>query len=315
MRIGSLFSGIGGLDIGLEQATGGRVVWMCENDPYARRVLARHFPDMPCYDDVRDVDEGAPAVDLVCGGFPCQDVSAAGSGAGIRGSRSGLWSEFARVVRVLRPGLVFVENVPGLASRGLGVVLGDLAALGYDAEWDCIGACCVGAPHRRLRLFILAADSERDIVRDLAKWAAPGRLNVSRGREAVLGDDGAKGDVADADGRGRESLRLSEPARLEGACRSEPYGRGEDGEFDVAAAAARPDIVRERCAGWPRKEEAAREARLVVAQGADAWRLEPDVGRVAHGVAARVDRLRSLGNAVVPAQVAKAWEILIRRIA
>jgi hypothetical protein len=140
LSVGGLFSGIGGLELGLERA-GMRVLWHCEQDPFCRAVLKRHWPDNPCFPDVREV-RGAevPRVDLLCGGFPCQDVSAAGRRAGILGERSGLWAEFARLVRELRPRYVLVENVPGLLVRGLGDVLGDLADDGYDAEWDGIPA-------------------------------------------------------------------------------------------------------------------------------------------------------------------------------
>ncbi len=148
MNVGSLFSGIGGFDLGFERA-GMRVSWQVELDPYCRAVLARHFPDAARFEDVREVGAGnLDPVDLVCGGFPCQDLSAAGRGAGIDGARSGLWSEFARIVRELRPRYVVVENVPALLTgkgkrweRGpIGRVLGDLAEARYDAEWACLSA-------------------------------------------------------------------------------------------------------------------------------------------------------------------------------
>lgn len=163
MTFGSLFAGIGGIDLGLTRA-GFACEWQVEIDEYARAVLAKHWPDVPRYRDVRfflgskkwrRVRE-AWAVDLICGGFPCQDISCAGKGVGIDGARSGLWREFARILRLLRPRFVLVENTPALTHRGLGRVLGDLAALGYDAEWDCIPAAALGAPHLRWRIFILA---------------------------------------------------------------------------------------------------------------------------------------------------------------
>ena len=154
--VGSLFSGIGGLELGLEWAGLGPVVWQCEIDPFCRSVLAKHWPDATRYTDVRAIDASAPRVDIICGGFPCQDISDAGKRAGIDGERSGLWSEFARIIGVLRPRFVVVENVSALRGRGMGRVLGDLAALGYDAEWSALRASDVGAPHQRERLFILA---------------------------------------------------------------------------------------------------------------------------------------------------------------
>jgi DNA (cytosine-5)-methyltransferase 1 len=156
LTVGSLFAGIGGFDLGLERA-GMRSVWQCEIDPYAIRVLEKHWPDVLRVPDVRDVGVGTvPCVDVICGGFPCQDLSYAGLGAGLDGARSGLWSEYARVVGELRPRYVVVENVAALLARGLGRVLGDLAALGYDAEWDCIPASAVGAPHQRERFWLVA---------------------------------------------------------------------------------------------------------------------------------------------------------------
>jgi DNA (cytosine-5)-methyltransferase 1 len=159
VKIGSLFSGIGGLELGLERATGGRAVWNCEQDEWCRRVLAKHWPDATQYTDVRAVDESAEPVDILCGGFPCQDLSVAGTRRGLAGERSGLWHEYARIIRLLRPRFVFVENVPALrtlvSDDGLGRVLGDLAESGYDAEWDCVPASAVGAPHVRDRIFIL----------------------------------------------------------------------------------------------------------------------------------------------------------------
>lgn len=163
MRFGSLFSGIGGLDLGLERA-GMECAWQVEIDPYARRVLERHWPDIDQHEDVRQVcgrqcDDGpghlAP-VDLICGGFPCQDISTAGHRAGIDGTRSGLWGEYVRLIRELRPRYVLVENVAALLGRGMGRVLGDLAELGFDAEWSVLPACAVGAPHLRERVFIVA---------------------------------------------------------------------------------------------------------------------------------------------------------------
>jgi DNA (cytosine-5)-methyltransferase 1 len=166
VRIGSLFSGIGGLDLGLERAGVGRTVWQVEADPFCRGVLARHWPDAVRYDDVREVRGGAVGpVDVLCGGFPCQDVSNAGKRAGLDGERSGLWYEFDRLVGELAPRFVVIENVAALLGRGGPDVLRSLAARGYDAWWDCVPAAAIGAPHRRDRLFIVAwrvGDAKRD---------------------------------------------------------------------------------------------------------------------------------------------------------
>jgi DNA (cytosine-5)-methyltransferase 1 len=156
----SLFSGIGGLDLGLDRA-GMTCVGQVELDPFCRSVLARHWPEVPRHEDVRTApawwtSTTRPPVDLVAGGFPCQDVSDAGRRAGIEGEQSGLWAHFAEMVGALRPRYVLVENTPGLLARGMGRVVGDLAGLGYDAEWDCVPAASVGAAHLRARLWILA---------------------------------------------------------------------------------------------------------------------------------------------------------------
>ena len=176
----SLFSGIGGLDLGLDRA-GWECVGQVELDPFCRQVLAKHWPEVPRHEDVRTAaawwtSRPRPAVDMVCGGFPCQDVSVAGRRAGIEGEQSRLWIDFAAVVRALRPRFVFVENAPGLLVRGFGRVVGDLAACGYDAEWDCIPAAAVGAPHLRARVWLLAyPGGQRDEADDAlqAGWPQP----------------------------------------------------------------------------------------------------------------------------------------------
>jgi DNA (cytosine-5)-methyltransferase 1 len=299
---GSLFAGIGGIDLGLERA-GFRCCWQVERDEYANRVLAKHWPDVPRYRDVRFFLGGkrwrsvrsAWSVDLIAGGFPCQDISVAGKGAGIDGSRSGLWSEYARIIRLLRPRFVLVENVAALLARGIDRVLGDLAACGYDAEWDCIPAIAVGAPHVRDRVFIVAhAQSD-----GCGPWW-PGRT-VSAGTR----EEDAAG-MADAEHTGRLAPRPGEDqARAAGAFvgsgPARPDGSGHQTQRgDVPDA----DNWRFRC-----EERYATLARRDgtddgLPQRNDHWGTEPAVGRVADGVPARVDRLRGLGNAVVP-QVAE----------
>ena len=202
MNVLDLFSGIGGFSLGLERA-GMRTVAFCEIDPYARAVLRKHWPDVPCYEDVRELTADRLArdgitVDVICGGFPCQDISHAGKGAGLDGERSGLWSEIARLVGELRPRYLIVENVAALLGRGLGDVLGDLAEVGYDAEWHCIPASYLGAWHRRDRVWLLAypycqhaeqgrkepifrqRDLSRELSRGFEKW--PGRSHLPESR-------------------------------------------------------------------------------------------------------------------------------------
>lgn len=214
MTFGSLFAGVGGIDLGLERA-GLECKWQVEHDGYALKVLEKHWPTVPKYRDVRYFLGGkrwravrsAWSVDCIAGGFPCIDISNAGKRAGITGKQSGLWSEYARIVRLLRPRFVFVENVPALTIRGLGTVVGDLAALGYDSEWACIPAAAVGAPHPRWRLFLVA----------------------DRG----AGDPSIRGDNGDADGhehKGHSSARQENRATAESRVRDAPdaesIGRG-----------------------------------------------------------------------------------------
>lgn len=290
MNVGSLFSGIGGFELGFERA-GMRVSWQVEQDAYCRAVLAHHFPDAARYEDVREVgiDNLAP-VDLICGGFPCQDLSSAGRGAGIDGARSGLWSEFARIVRELRPRYVVVENVPALLTgkgkrwdRGpIGRVLGDLAEARYDAEWACLSAREFGAPHLRKRVWIVAYPA-RD-----AEAGAASEPRAERQRARAGGQRSGAADLADTDTERQQG----------GAGELGPPGRGEL-EDGGGAGGELPDA-----------EGSGREARGADRLGEDQppegpsrpgwWSAEPGVGRVADGVPHRVDRLAALGNALVP---------------
>jgi DNA (cytosine-5)-methyltransferase 1 len=259
LTVGSLFSGIGGFDLGLERA-GMRTVWFCEQDPFCKRVLAKHWPGVPVHDDVcalvADAD-GAPKdtcaptggsrqtagergdvgplpvpvpyVDVLCGGFPCQDLSYAGRGAGLDGNRSGLWGEYARLIRELRPRYVVVENVSALLARGLGRVLADLAACGYDAEWDCIPASAVGAPHRRDRIWLVAYPNGSGLGSEFS-GLHPRQFDVER-RCADVGDpdaerrDGRTGQLGQAGRREPADAGwwLSEP-RVGGSAHGLPTG-------------------------------------------------------------------------------------------
>ena len=154
LRVLSLFAGIGGFDLGLERTGGFKTVAFCEIDKHSCKVLERHWPHVPNLGDVTTAE--FPNADVIAAGFPCQDISLAGKGAGLAGARSGLWREVVRAIRVVRPLYALLENVAALLGRGMGRVLGDLASLGYDAEWDCIPAFAVGALHYRDRAWIVA---------------------------------------------------------------------------------------------------------------------------------------------------------------
>jgi DNA (cytosine-5)-methyltransferase 1 len=257
-----LFAGIGGLSLGLERA-GFHVVGQVEISPFSRAVLTRHWPEVPKHDDVRTAidwwfSEPRPPVHCVAGGYPCQPESLAGARRGTDDERW-LWPEFARIVARLRPRLVIGENVMGHRTSGLRFVLRDLERLGYTARAGVVAASEVGAPHRRQRIFVIAADTDladagREARRSETGYAVAGTSGAALGEWPP--QSGGRG-VALADA-GREGLEG--PGELRDP-RADTGGIPADG-------------------GW--------------------WATEPDVGRVAHGVPARVDRLRALGNAVVP---------------
>jgi DNA (cytosine-5)-methyltransferase 1 len=169
MKVLDIFSGIGGIALGLERA-GFTIVGFCEKNPFCRKILNKHWPGMRIYDDVRSLtaqllgDDGI-FPDMLAGGFPCTDLSVAGKGKGIDGPQSGLWWQYHRLVADIRPKLALVENVAAFRARGLVCVLRSLAGIGYDAEWHCIPACAVGAPHRRDRIWILAYPSGQQFAR------------------------------------------------------------------------------------------------------------------------------------------------------
>lgn len=156
-----LFSGIGGFSLGLERTGGFETVAFCEIEPFQRAVLAKHWPGVTCYEDVCALTAERIATDghipdVICGGFPCQDISIAGKGTGLSGHRSGLWFEYARLIEEVAPEYAIIENVPALRTRGLDVVLGSISEIGYDAEWHCIPAAAIGAAHQRDRVWIIA---------------------------------------------------------------------------------------------------------------------------------------------------------------
>jgi DNA (cytosine-5)-methyltransferase 1 len=285
VRVGSLFSGIGGLDLGLERA-GMTVIWQSEIDPYASRVLAKHWPDVPNLGDITKIDwSTVERPDLICGGYPCQPFSLAGVRRG-EGDPRHLWPHFRDAIRALRPRLVLLENVPGHLSLGFGTVLGDLAENGYDCEWCCISAASVGAPHLRWRIFVVAhADIEGE----------PGFAFDAEPRPRIM--------VPDTDGDG---VRL-QPVAIAGSDGTPVApGDGEKREVADADGTAGPSSDAGSAVGGPPllRRGPPRSGRRGEGVDRGGWSPEPDVGRVAHGVPHRVDRLRCLGNAVVP-QVAE----------
>ncbi|MGF6706978.1 DNA cytosine methyltransferase [Pseudomonas frederiksbergensis] len=245
----ALFAGAGGGILG-GHLLGWRTVCAVERDAYAAQILAQRqtdglLPAFPIWSDVCSFD-GRPwrgLVDVVSGGFPCQDISAAGNGLGIAGARSGLWRQMARITDEVRPRYVDLENSPLLVGRGLAVVLGDLAEMGYDARWGVIGAADFGAPHQRDRIWLIAEDTSQTMA-----------------------------NASGEHGKGILTCRTDSPLR------GRPFER---------SLGSRGNGV-----GW--------------------WSSEPGMGRVADGVAYRVDRLKAIGNGQVPVVAASASELLSR---
>ena len=230
LTVGSLFSGIGGLDLGLERA-GMKVIWQSEIDPYACKVLSKHWPKVPNHGNIKQINWGdIVQPDVICGGYPCQPFSLVGQRRGEADERH-LWPWVREAISQLRPKYAILENVRGHITLGLSTVLGELASIGYDAEWTVVRASAVGASHRRERLFIVAHPNESSMVYSDFNGRSQA---VSNNTRTIIKAGGGSSDSAPGSG----------------------------------------------------------------------WLLEPDVGRVANGVPFRVDRLRGLGNAVVP-QVAE----------
>jgi DNA (cytosine-5)-methyltransferase 1 len=269
LTFGSLFAGIGGFDLGLERA-GMVCKWQVEIDDYATKVLEKHWPDTTRFRDVRNCGQhNLEPVDIVCGGFPCQDISGANPNAkGISGERSGLWFQFARIIRELEPRWVVAENVKRLLSINagwdFGEVLRTLDASGYDVEWDVLPAAAFGAPHIRERVILVA-------------HAIGGSVQSERKSRLVVRTSSTNEGETQQRERGRYAASSSSED-----VRNPP---GEGLQDWSTFAMGKPGTI-------PKLERS------------DWWTVEPAVGRVAHGVPHRVDRLRSLGNAVVP-QVAE----------
>jgi DNA (cytosine-5)-methyltransferase 1 len=297
VNAGSLFSGIGGLELGLERA-GMTIRWQSEIDPYCCRVLAKHWPHVPNLGDVKTIDwKAVEPVDLICGGYPCQPFSLAGVRRGESDPRH-LWPWFRDALRVLRPRFALLENVPGHLGLGFDAVLGDLASLGYDTEWDCIPAAAVGAPHLRYRVFVVA-------------YAAGDTRRVGNGNgaadDAYANGEGEPGESVDAVTRPRlmvpdaRSDQLREQPVAVTGCSGATVARDDGPDGHVADAFGSRLEVLER---EPGDDGGQRPAAERDGDRRGWWAVEPDVDRVAHGVPHRVERLRALGNAVVP-QVAQ----------
>jgi len=352
----ALFAGAGGGIIG-GRLLGWRTVCAVECEPYPASVLCARQNDgllapFPVWDDVRTFD-GKPwrgIVDVVSGGFPCQDISAAGKGTGITGARSGLWKEMARIIGEVRPRFVFVENSPMLVTRGLGTVLGDLAEMGFDAEWGVLSAADVGAPHLRERCWIVAhANSDSDFRSfgkcdgiperipefnrspDLSAGESCRASNYERGnslREHVETNDVADSDARQCDRKKqtictrRNSIDLGNKDVAD-TLRNRPQRQRPDGNFAGQAGlcgGARCDEKQCLCnaasKGFPQRpnEPMGRPGQIAQLERPDWWKTEPNVSRMVDELAARVDRLKAIGNGQVPLCAATAFRLLRERL-
>ena len=317
----ALFAGAGGGILG-GKLLGWRTVCAVEWEPYPASVLCARqndgfLPPFPIWDDVQTFD-GHPwrgIVDVVSGGFPCQDISVAGKGTGITGERSGMWKHMARIISEVQSKYVFVENSPMLTVRGLGTVLGDLSEMGFNAEWGVISAAAVGAPHQRDRIWILGSNTseqrwnkrfgnreERHILHNLNGDAAQGK-SEGHGRKCWSG--ALSTDVANTNSsqckRMRKSIGIYKGFSRIGnssskVSNSHSIRQQGQGEYE------QPINPTQDCY-W--------QADYVKSIGRpEQWAVEPNVGRVANGVAARVDRLKAIGNGQVPLCAATAWKVL-----
>ena len=279
----ALFAGAGGGILG-GHLLGWRTVCAVEWEAYPASVLVARqndkiLPTFPIWDDVQTFD-GKPwrgIVDVVSGGFPCQDISAAGGGAGITGARSSMWGHMARIIGEVRPRYAFVENSPMLTTRGLGTVFRDLATMGYDAEWGVLGAADVGAKHLRERIWIVGytklygyvAAINQQVISRKPNWS---QTNIEQLERSSI-----------------SKISNSKCRRLEKQGKYEQFiNTTQSGDWQTSF----PEY----------------------GSSSDFWTTEPNVGRVANGVAARVDRLKAIGNGQVPLCAATAWNILKGRI-
>ena len=314
----ALFSGAGGGILG-GKLLGWRTVCAVEWEPYPASVLCARqndgfLPTFPIWDDVQTFD-GKPwqgIVDVVSGGFPCQDISAAGKGVGIDGERSGMWGEMARIIHEVRPRFVFVENSPMLTSRGLGRVLGDLASMGFDARWGVLGAADIGANHQRDRIWIVA------------KWHGhlPHAQHNRIGRWEQQQESLKKAvNVSNSCEIGKQWKRSIQIDGCSGSLNGQNNAKNAEESTQMAGIS---NMANTSLSGFPpcndtpsRPQKPTLEKQLG-GSGYEFgttkywWEIEPNVGRVVDGMASRVDRLKDIGNGQVPLCAATAWRLLTK---
>ena len=334
----ALFAGAGGGILG-GHLLGWRTVCAVEWEPYPASVLCARqnegfLPPFPIWDDVQTFD-GRPwrgIVDVVSGGFPCQDISSAGKGVGIEGERSGMWREMARIIREVGPRYVFVENSPMLTSRGLGAVLGDLASMGFDAKWGVLGAADIGANHQRDRIWIRAeqmgnSNNHGQTASEVCPSLGEGSDTSSTWQKQTRQPEGSGeqyAKLANSDCNGLHGGKTEWDRKSEWSlCENQSDNRSEVwSEVDrCSESGSEEEISNAQTIGsqgsgqheQPIDSKTSRQGKadgLIYGRSSDFWATEPNVGRVANGVAARVDRIKAIGNGQVPLCAATAWRIL-----
>jgi len=329
LRVLDLFSGIGGFSLGLEWA-GMETVAFCEQDEYCKKVLGRHWPDVPIHNDIKELDgnEYRGSVELVCGGFPCQPFSVAGERRGEKDDRA-LWKEMYRVIREVQPAWVFGENVTGIISMELDNVLLDLEDEGYATQAFVLPACALDARHRRDRVFILAHKKGRGAVEYTPEFGLEEHGHSESGQPVEGGEDvahpssksgGGWGVSSGSEDKGRKTRpaggksvqprsEVAQPDHTQsgGTSLADPNKSGVQGRskqgVDGEVGAQPNDQHTERLSrSRVRVSNPRRKAE---------WKPEPDVGRVAHGIPNRVDRLKGLGNAVLPQIIQELGEVIL----
>ena len=310
MKVLDLFSGIGGFSLGLERA-GMKTVAFCEIDEFCRKILNKHWPDVPVFKDIKALANGSegliPGCDLICGGVPCQPFSVANANKrkGQEDDRH-LWPYMFEIVKQQKPSFVIVENVAGFVNMALDDVLSDLESEGYASQSYLIPACAVDAPHRRERCWVISY-SDSAAVWHRTERQEIGRHNVQAGRETVTAHDGEAQFVAHTDSEWQQQSQGDQ---------QESRGRSSDSSEDVADSSRRR-MERHRTSGVKKSQPSSgsRLPRRNSARGEPAvWPPEPRVGRVAYGVPNRVDRIKGLGNAVVPQLVQAIGEFVIAQV-
>jgi len=314
MRMLDLFSGIGGFALAAEWVWGDEldITGFCEIEEYAQKVLQKNFPGVPIYDDITKLNgKDFKNIDLITGGFPCQDISVAGKGAGIKeGTRSGLWSELHRIISEVQPRFALIENVPMLTIRGGTRVIANLAEIGYDCEWQVIGADDVGAWHRRKRIWIVAYPS--NIRSQKTEQKRKNKIKSRRQVEIRNGITGLRHNVPNTDGKRRPRGSNNETNR----CSTNINWK--EAEILQTKRKRQNEISNtsskrlERYGGYKELEVPRQVSNITTERSCKGirsyWSVEPNVGRVANGIPSRVDRLKGLGNAIVPQVAALIME-------